>query len=154
MYYRLASPRESDYPYYEQHLVVDQCGKVLRTFGTSVKDKERGCWARDERVSKLSDEELINTALPLAATRLPMDELSSVEKFLHAHPACCSVKRNVRDELYPQLLNAAQVDIYFPAKSGYAGPESHVLVAFNACGDFAHLYGPQVERPAVRSSPK
>jgi len=136
-----------EHNYYEQHLVVNACGKVLRRYGMQVKDRERPCWAREEKVSSLSDTELVKAALAQAAGQMKLGSSEpSIDRFLAEHPSCCRVKRNVQDKLHPVLLNAAQVDIYYPTEGGEAklGVEFlNILVAFNACGDFGHMYGPK-----------
>jgi hypothetical protein len=140
--------------FYEQHFVMDACGKILRPYGMQVKDSDRPCWAREERVSKLSDLELIKVALTRASKEMRLDA-SALERFVSEHPSCCRVSRNVQDKSYPSLLNAAQVDIYFTGtveRSSEPSDLSHILVALNACADFAHMYGPQ--RVVGKGAPK
>lgn len=136
-----------EYSYYEQHLIVNACGKVLSVYGQmAVKDRERPCWARKEEVSSLSNEALIHSALTKAAKEMKLDQsVQSIDKFMVDHPSCCRVQRDVNDEIYTKWLNPAQVEVYYTSEleppNGVDG-FFRILVAFNACADWAHMYGP------------
>jgi len=135
-----------EYAFYEQHLTVNACGKILESHGMHVKDKDRPCWARKEKVSKLTNEELVRAALAKAAKEMNLGESAqSIDQFMRDHPTCCRVQRLVKDETYPQWLNPAQVEVYYATQKGKAnGAEDffRILVAFNACADWSHMYGP------------
>jgi hypothetical protein len=130
--------------YYEQNVEMNACGKVLEHYGMGVKESEVACWAREEKVSRLSDPELTSVALVHASKHMRLEtEVDSISKFIEMHPSCCTVKRKVQDPFYKNSINAAQIDIFYEPQAASSDKGiNHILVALNACAEFAHMYGP------------
>ena len=135
-----------DSEYYENHLIINACGKVLDTYGMQIKSIERPCWARKEKMDQLSDKELVKAALTNAAKQMKLDQsLQSIEQFIIDHPLCCHVQRNIKDEYTPKNLTRARVEIYYATNEAHSNSDNDFLrirVYFNECGDWGLMIGP------------
>lgn len=127
--------------YYETHFEINSCGDVLRRYGMHVTADQRPCWVRGEKISSVSDLELIQKALAVASEQLGQKSTpDSIKSFLSKRPDCCLVQRNVSDET--GHVYAAQV-IIIPDVQSNTTSSKRLLVSFNPCADWAHTSLPQ-----------
>lgn len=135
-----------DSEYYESHLIVNACGKVLDTYGMQIKSIERPCWARKEKIDRLSDIELVKAALRTAAKQMKLvQSQQSIEQFIIDHPSCCQVLRDIQDEYTPKNPTQARVEVYYAtneANSNNGDDFLRIRVYFNECGDWGKMIGP------------
>jgi len=141
-----ADSRKQEHPdsgYYENHLIINACGKILDSYGMQIKSIERPCWARKEKIDRISDKELVKTALTAAAKQMKL--VQSIEQFMIDHPSCCQVQRNIKDEYTPKNLTQARVEIYYATNEAHSNSDNDFLkirVYFNECGDWGSMIGP------------
>lgn len=133
--------------FYEQNFEMDACGGVKNRYGMGVSKNEVACWAREEKLSQLSDNEVISLAVTIASKQINIDQSKeSIRQFVQDNSSCCEVKRDVQDPLQKELFNNAQIDIYYPNLLSADGKKiNHILVSLNECAEFAHMYGPRKE---------
>lgn len=133
--------------FYEQNFEMDACGGGKNRYGMGIRKNEVACWAREEKLSQLSDNEVIDLAVTIASKRIRINQSKeSIRQFVQDNSSCCEVKRNVQDPLHKELFNKAQIDIFYPnLLSAEEKKINHILVSLNECAEFAHMYGPHKE---------